>query len=257
MSTDRAGMSPERLLRDLREEQADLAALVRGADLRTPTPAAGWDVGDAIAHLRGTDDDAVRAVTGPQEFVAALPQGEAALAAHLQAQLDDGRELGERLLPDWQAGFERMVAALAALPAGSRLPWYGPPMSVASFVTARLMEYWAHGQDVADGLGVQRVPTDRLRSIAHLGVRTRGFSYQVRGLPAPDGDVLVELTGPRGDTWRWGEGPDAVRGPALDFCLLVTQRRARRDLALSASGPRADAWLDVAQCFAGPPGPGR
>ena len=32
-------------------------------------------------------------------------------------------------------------------------PWYGPSMSARSFVTARLMETWAHGMDVADALG--------------------------------------------------------------------------------------------------------
>jgi uncharacterized protein (TIGR03084 family) len=67
----------------------------------------------------------------------------------------------------------------------------------------------------------------------------------------------VELVAPDGSTWSWGTGPDTVRGPALDFCLLVTQRRHRSDLALIADGAAADRWLDIAQCFAGPPGPGR
>jgi hypothetical protein len=48
-----------------------------------------------------------------------------------------------------------------------------------------------------------------------------------------------------------------VTGPALDLCLLVTQRRHRSDLALETTGPVAEEWLDVAQAFAGPPGAGR
>jgi uncharacterized protein (TIGR03084 family) len=69
----------------------------------------------------------------------------------------------------------------------------------------------------------------------------------------------VELTGPGGELWAWGPGdaPDRVVGPAEDFCLLVTQRRHRDDTALSATGPVADQWLDLAQAFAGPPGEGR
>jgi len=59
--------------------------------------------------------------------------------------------------------------------------------------------------------------------------------------------------------WAWGQpdAPERVTGPALDFCLLVTQRRHRDDLDVSATGPSAQEWLAIAQAFAGPPGPGR
>ena len=68
--------------------------------------------------------------------------------------------------------------------------------------------------------------------------------------------MRVELAAPDGATWTFGpaDAADRVTGPALDFCLLVTQRRHRADLALVATGPTADEWLDVAQAFAGPPG---
>ncbi len=150
-----------------------------------------------------------------------------------------------------------MCDAFASVPAGTKVPWYGPPMSPASFATARLMEYWAHGQDIADGLGVTRTPTARLRHICHLGVRTRGFSHVIRKEQPPEVDVRVELVAPDGELWTWGTGPDTVTGPALDFALLVTQRRHRSDLALTATGAGADHWLDIAQAFAGSPGPGR
>jgi uncharacterized protein (TIGR03084 family) len=132
-------------------------------------------------------------------------------------------------------------------------------MSPASFATARLREYWAHGQDVADGLGVTRTPTARLRHICHIGYRTRGFSYVNRGLEPPSADVRLELTAPDGTTWTYGDdsAPDRVTGPALDFCLLVTQRRHRDDVDVAAHGAAADEWLSIAQAYAGPPGPGR
>ena len=162
-------------------------------------------------------------------------------------------------MADWQAGFDAMVTAFADVPAGTKVPWYGPPMSPASFATARLMEYWAHGQDVADAAGVVRPPTERLRHVCHLGHRTRGFSYAVRGREAPPVDVHVVLDAPGGGTWEYGDpaAADRVTGPAVDFCLLVTQRRHRADTALVATGAAADEWLDIAQCFAGPPGGGR
>ncbi|NEC84228.1 TIGR03084 family protein, partial [Streptomyces sp. SID7958] len=146
-----------------------------------------------------------------------------------------------------------------AVPSGVRVPWYGPPMSAASMATARLMETWAHGLDVADALGVERAPTARLRHIARLGVRTRDFAYAVHGLTPPAEPFRVELTAPGGELWTYGpeDAAQRVTGPGLDFCLLVTQRAHRADLALTAVGPDADRWLDIAQAFAGPPGGGR
>ena len=72
----------------------------------------------------------------------------------------------------------------------------------------------------------------------------------------------MTLTAPSGDAWTWGPeeadgSGETVTGPAYDFCLLVTQRVHRADTALVATGPGADRWLDIAQCFAGPPGQGR
>jgi uncharacterized protein (TIGR03084 family) len=132
-------------------------------------------------------------------------------------------------------------------------------MGALSFVSARLMETWAHGQDVADALGLVRVPTDRLRHVAHLGVQARPFSYLVRSRDVPSSPVRVELTGPSGQRWEWGadDAADVVRGSALDFCLVVTQRRNVVDTVLSVQGDGAVEWLAIAQAFAGPPGPGR
>lgn len=246
------------LLDDLRAEQADLQRIVHGADLDAPTPAAGWDVRDAVSHLAGTDVEALLAATDPDAFLAKLPQAAADIDGFLTGQLIERRHLGrDELLRHWQDGFDAMVTAFAHVPPGTKIPWYGPPMSAASFATARLMEYWAHGQDVADAVGVVRTPTARLRHICHLGVRTRGFSYLNRGLEPPLVDVAVELVAPDGGSWSFGSGDQRVTGPALDFCLLVTQRRHRDDLSLRAEGADADRWLDVAQAFAGPPGPGR
>lgn len=125
--------------------------------------------------------------------------------------------------------------------------------------TARIMETWAHGQDVADALGVHREPSARLRHVAHIGVRARDFAHAVHSLPAPAEEFRVELTAPDGQVWTWGpeDAAQRVSGSALDFCLLVTQRRHRDDCALVAVGPDAERWLDIAQAFAGPPGGGR
>jgi uncharacterized protein (TIGR03084 family) len=245
------------LLEDLRAEQADLRGLVEGADLSTPTPAEGWDVRDCVSHLAGTDVEATLSLTDPDAFVAKLPQIATDIEGFLTGQLVERRGLSpDDFLTQWQGGFDRMLTAFGDVEQTAKLPWYGPPMSPASFATARLMEYWAHGQDVADALHVQRTPTARLRHICHLGYRTRGFAFVNRGLQPPAADVRLELTAPDGSTWEYGGGEETVTGSAHDFALLVTQRRHRDDVDLQAT-PGAEEWLRIAQCFAGPPGPGR
>ncbi|WP_340378053.1 TIGR03084 family metal-binding protein [Streptomyces sp. SS7] len=225
-----------------------------------PTPAPGWTVAHQIAHLAWTDHSSLLAVTDQPAFSRAV---EAALTAPGDF-VDNGAEEGARkppaqLLADWRTGRAALADALRTAPEGARFPWYGPPMSTASMATARLMETWAHGLDVAEALGAVRAPSDRLRHIVRLGVRTRDYAFGVHGLTPPFEDFRVELTAPSGETWAYGpdDATDRVSGPALDFCLLVTQRAHRADLALRAEGEDADRWLDIAQAFAGPPGKGR
>lgn len=247
---------------DLAAEQAVVDGLVAGLDTTgwaTPTPAEGWAVRDQIAHLAYFDRAAVMAATDPDAF-----QGELELALSEPGYdwrcVMEGQELGDDgTLAWWRTGRERFHAVFRPMDPKHRVPWYGPPMSAASKVTARIMECWAHGQDVADALGATRPATDRLRHVAHIGVGARPFSYLVRGKEAPAGEVRVELRGPSGDTWTWGPdgAADVVRGSALDFCLLVTQRRHLYDLDVTAEGPLASEWLSIAQAFAGPPGTGR
>ncbi len=176
-----------------------------------------------------------------------------------EAATEGARETPERLLGRWRAGRAALAEELAALPDDARLPWFGPPMSVPSMATARLMETWAHGLDVTDALRTPPSVSPRLRHVAHIGVRTRDFAFRQHGLPPPAQEFRVELAAPDGGTWTWGpdDAAQRVTGSALDFCLRVTQRRHRDDLGLTAVGPDADRWLELAQAFAGPPGPGR
>lgn len=96
----------------------------------------------------------------------------------------------------------------------------------------------AHGQDVADTIGITRQATDRVAHICHLGVATRGFSHRLRDRPEPTTPVRVELSAPSGRVLQWGppEAADRIAGPAEDFALVVTQRRHHADTALVATG---------------------
>jgi uncharacterized protein (TIGR03084 family) len=256
-----AGPGP--IVADLRAESDDLDALVaplpadRWAE---PTPAAGWTIAHQIGHLLWTDRVALTAVTDEAGFAAALEAAQADPIGFVDSAADELATVAPaELLTDWRVTRGRLHEALLTVPGGRKLPWFGPPMSAASMATARLMETWAHGLDVADALGVKRPATERLRSIAHIGFRTRDYAFAVNNLAPPTELFLVELRAPGGETWTWGP-PDAaqrVTGSAEDFCFLVTQRRPLSALDVRAHGPDAQRWLGIAQAFAGPPGSGR
>ena len=248
---------------DLRAESDSLDGLV--ADLPAhrwadETPAPGWTIATQIAHLLWTDRVALLSVEDEAAFNEVL----GAAAEDPLGFVDRGAEeiaatAPADLLADWRTTRTRLHDALLTVPDGRKLPWFGPPMSATSMATARMMETWAHGLDVADALGVTRPATARLRSIAHIGVRTRDFAFAINGLPAPTDPFLVVLAAPDGSTWTWGpdDAPQRVTGSAEDFCLLVTQRRSPSALDVTADGDDAKRWLTIAQAFAGPPGPGR
>jgi uncharacterized protein (TIGR03084 family) len=214
-------------------------------------------VRDQIAHLAYSDVSARLAVVDAEawrrEFYIDRAERE-------QRQRNVGlSRTPEELLAWWRECRHAMLAAFRPLDRRTRIPWFGPPMSALTFVTARLEETWGHGQDVADALGVRRHDTDRLRHVAHLGVLTRTYSFVNQGHPTPIEDVSVELTGPNGDKWTWGDPSSAnrVTGGARGFCLVVTRRRHIADPDLVTEGQAAREWMEIAQAFAGPPGSGR
>ncbi len=251
------------LLADLAAEQDDLDAVVAPLDddaWQTMTPAEPWTVRDQICHLAFFDEKAALSAADPDAFTADLNRALAeGIEKFLDGHLDRARHLRPpQLLGWWREARARLLEVMASTDPDTRVPWYGPPMKASSSVVARLMETWAHGQDVTDALGVTRTPTDRLRHVAELGVKTFSWSFRNRGLDVPAEKVRVELQGPAGQVWVWNDGYDqAVTGPVEDFCLVVAQRRHVDATSLVVDGPVARRWMEVAQVFAGPPGPGR
>lgn len=253
----------EKIVADLRAESDELDTLV--ADLpetgwATATPAPGWTIAHQIAHLLWTDRVSLIAITDEPGFNDVLADAMKNPTGFVDAGAEElALTPPARLLADWRETRTRLHDELLNVADGRKLPWFGPPMSAASMATARMMETWAHGLDVADALGVTRPATARLRSIAHIGVRTRDFAFAVNGLTAPAEPFRIELRAPDGSLWSWGpdDAEQRVTGSAEDFCMLVTQRRARSELDVAATGADAAKWLTIAQAFAGPPGAGR
>lgn len=246
---------------DLADEYAALDAILKNLDedaWQTMIPLDDWTIKDVISHLAYFDRAAYLSASDPDAFNKELEKmlkGFADFDKLLREINAEGSAMpAAELLSWWRKERENLLDTFASLSPKDRMPWYGPPMGAKSMVTGRLMETWAHGQDIADALKIKREGTDRLRHIAHIGVSTFGFSFLNRQMEIPDKKVRVELTGPAGELWVWGpqDGDDVVRGPAEDFCLVVTKRRHPADMSLEIHGEVASQWIAIAQAFAGP-----
>ena len=256
-------MPDQSIIADLNAESEQIDRLVAGLDdsqWALPTPAPGWTIADQVAHLAFVFRLAGTAASAPDTFTAMIASAGADFNGAVNAALAEYRVLPPpALLSRWKAECEASVAALAAVPPDQVVPWLVNPLPPAILACAGIMELFAHGQDIADALGVQIERTDRIGRVVGFAVLTRDFGYQARGLTPPDTQFRFELTAPSGVVWEFGPSDSAQRitGDAVDFCLLVTRRRHRDDLAVVAAGDEADGWLDIAQAYRGPAGPGR
>ena len=185
------------ICRDLTDEYEALDAIVsplREEHWHLITPFIGWSIKTEIAHIAYFDGTAGLAATDEKAFMKHVEEVFRSEEAYLESQKEIRAWPPTRVLDYWRQERKALVAALEPLGPKDRLPWYGPTMSARSFATARIMETWAHGQDIVDTLGIERAPTDRLRHIAHLGVATFGWSFTNRQMNVPDSPVRVVIT---------------------------------------------------------------
>jgi uncharacterized protein (TIGR03084 family) len=248
---------------DLVAEGDDIDRLVADADpgkWAAQTPSPGWTVGHQVAHLAFIAHLARLAASDTAGFQVLAAQAQ----ANFQGAVD--RALAEYLadppaavLERWREERAGAAKELAATAPDKVVPWLVNPLPPSILAAAGIMELFGHGQDIADALGVRREYTDRIGHLAWFATRTRDFGYLARGLQPPTAEFRYELTAPSGVRWEFGpaDAEERVSGSAADFCLLVTRRRHRDDLDLTAVGTEADRWLDIAQAYRGPAGAGR
>ena len=251
---------------DFRAESIALFELLGAADpacFNEPTQFKDWSINTVLQHLHFWNQMAAFQLTDEAELAATLNhisafEGgmRAYEAAHFQGLA------GADLLSVWRDGVDKTADLFAACDPKARLKWAGPDMSARSSITARLMETWAHGQEVYDHLGTARQNEDRIQNIVILGVNTFGWTYKTRGETPPGPMPYLSLTAPSGVVWTYGEVSEVSRidGPAEAFCQVVTQTRNIADTGLKCVGEVAEDWMSKAQCFAGaahaPPPPG-
>ncbi len=244
----------------LAEQQDELAAMVADLDdagWRRPSACEGWSVADVVLHLAQTNEMASGSARGD------LPAVMSALTAGLPParDVDDGadkmvakeRHVGPSAIHErWQRSCDDLRAALLDRQPGDRVTWVVGDMAARSLATTRLAETWIHTGDVADGLGVDLQPADRLQHVARLAWRTIPYAFTRDGLEPP-GPVAFELTAPSGAEWTFrpeGGAPTVVRGPGYDLCRVASRRVAPEDTALTAEGPGADDVLRLVRTWA-------
>jgi len=247
----------------LTAECDEVDAMLAGLDdeqWQLPTPAPGWTIAHQVAHLAATFRVAGLAGSDPDAFRALMTRLSNDFTANVANALAEYLADPPKVLFDrWQAERNTAVKALSSVPGDQLVPWLVNPLPPSVLMMAGMMEAFAHGQDIADALGVRPVRTDRIRFLVAFAIRVWDFGYLARNEPKPDVEFRYELTAPSGALWQFGpeNAEQRISGPAEDFCLLVTRRRHRDDLAVTAVGPDAERWLDIAQAYRGPAGEGR
>lgn len=247
---------------DFRAESRALAAILEpldSDDFDRVTQFRGWSVNHVLGHLHFFNVAARLSIRGGEDatrFLAPIAADVAAGKTILETQFDFiGNLEGRALLDEWRAEADRLADACAEAGPKTRVKWVGPEMSALSAITARQMETWAHGQEIFDLLGVNRQEDDRILNIAFLGVNTYDWSFRNRGFESPKPAPWVTLTAPSGAAWERNEQQEnnRINGSAVDFARVVTQVRNIADTSLDLVGEAARRWMQIAQCFAGPP----
>lgn len=246
---------------DFRQESRALTRLLYDqpfSAFREPTQFKGWTFMDVLQHLHFWNCMAYYQLTDPEKLLWHLQEMKAsggwmrAYENSLLSHMSEGA-----LLTEYVSWSEWTADAFAEADPKTRLKWAGPDMSARSSITARLMETWAHGQEIYDHAGIVRQNADRISNIVMLGVNTYNWTYATRKSEPPGPMPHLVLTAPSGAVWTHGEPSTTSRieGLAEEFCQVVTQTRNIADTTLKVTGDVAADWMSKAQCFAGPPSP--
>lgn len=226
----------------------------------TPSSCAGWSVSDVVLHMAHSDEVAIASLEGRfDEYVAsfAAMAAEDGISGDIDAFVDAAvaRERGAgppEMYDRWATAATTLRERFAETDPSQRVPWAVGQFTARTLATTRLAECWIHTGDIADPLGIVRIPGKRLQLIARLAWRTVPYSFARAGRKLT-GPVAFELTGPTGE--RWDFVPDAeplttIRGDADDLCAVASRRVGPEGTSLSGDGPDAEAVLELVRTWA-------
>ena len=226
-----------------------ILGLLTEAQWLAESGADGWSVADVVLHLAQSDENVADSAAG------AYPRGGVAAAGTVDdwaaRMVDAERTTPNLVFARWREARDAAVEALRDADQQLPLQWVGGPVKPATLTTTRLAEYWAHGLDITEPLGIDFPDTSRLRHIAWLAHRTLPYALIRAG--EPSAPVRCSLTAPDGVT-TWTFGPDdaesEIAGTAAAFCRVAAQRLDPAASGLRATGPHGAAALRVVRTYA-------
>jgi uncharacterized protein (TIGR03084 family) len=226
-----------------------ILGLLTQAQWQAESGAGGWSVADVVLHLAQSDEAVAASADGADHRADVAAAG--TVDGWAARMVDAERAAPDLVFARWREARDTAVEALREADQDRPLQWVAGPMKPGTLATTRLAEYWAHGLDITEPLGLDFPDTDRLRHIAWLAHRTLPYALSKAGqTPAP---VRCSLTAPDQLT-TWTFGPDdadsEITGPAGDFCRVAAQRLDPADSGLQATGPRGPAALAVVRTYA-------
>jgi uncharacterized protein (TIGR03084 family) len=247
----------EPIVDDLEAEQLALDALIAKLDepgWETSTPAEGWTIRDQIAHLAFFDEVTVASLTGTGEARWAelsIPRRDESAAPR---DPPGAGRTGAEVLSWWREARRAEINAFREVNPSARVPWGPNFMAAPSLCTARLMETWAHGLDCFAARDVEPVDTDRLRHVCHITYRAipHAFRDARQPMPGPLDDLVVEVTSPSGQLWRFGpqSATQRIEGTAADFTRVGVRRKKLADAtSLQGRGELALSALSVLKAY--------
>lgn len=248
------------VVRALTDQQAETAALLDGvtdAEAERATRCVGWSVSDVLLHLAQSDEMAIASLTvgfgsaaldntsgwgggtTVDESVAAMVEGERG------APFVD-------VVTRWRLAAAGTAAILGEMDLSTRVRWVAGYLSARTFAATRLSETWIHTEDIADSLGVELVPSDRLQFIARLAWRTLPYAFSSSGRTM-SGPVALRLVGPSGERWEFVPDEPAVttiEGSAVELCAVAARRIDPAATTLVGEGPDVADVLALLRTYA-------
>jgi uncharacterized protein (TIGR03083 family) len=227
-----------------------LGAALTPAQWQLPTDLPGWTVQDNLSHMVGTE-----------RMLQGLPATEhrSGEAAHVRNPIGEWNEhevdvrrsrSGAEVLAEWN---ELTALRLATLRAGDDEYFAQPastptgPGTMADFLHIRVLDCWAHEQDMRRAVGVPGSldSPSAAHTIDRL-IRTLGIVVGKRAGTPEGGVVRITLTGPvERDLWFEVVDGRATPRDAADVAPLAGVRLDSEAFAVLALGRRtADAYAD-------------
>lgn len=246
---------------DFRDESLALFKILESldeSDFNQQTAFKNWTIREIIGHLHLWNWVAELSYNNGDAFLEWIGPTMKAMVKSGIREVENpwlGARSGLSLLGEWREYVLELSDRFYQVDPEVRVKWAGPDMKLETSVTARLMETWSHAQAIYDLLGIERQDKDYIQAIAFLGVKTFSWSFVNRGLAVPGDAPQVNLLSPSGGSWQWNsENTDScIEGSATEFCQVVTQTRNVLDTDIKLIGDVAKQWMNVVQCFAGPP----